>query len=138
MNLPQTITKRINELGSLTQLYLSGKVPQPGQNPYAKGPLKKSLKISYFINGDSIGYKFSYLDYGVYTNLGTKQYNTIKYGSLQSSPFNLPPFRGYVKGRGGIQPQYWTSMAQAGLLKKFKDDIKSDIKSYLKKTLGKK
>lgn len=137
MNLPQTITKRINELGALTQLYLSGKVPQPGQNPYATGRLQRSLKISYFVNSDSIGYKFSYLDYGVYTNLGTKQYNEIKYGSIKSSPFNLPPFRGYVKGSGGIRPQYWTSMTEAGLLKKFKDDIKNDLKSYIKKQLKK-
>lgn len=138
MNLPQSITKRINELGALTKLYLSGKVPQPGQNPYAKGPLKKSLNISYFIKDDTIGFKFSYLDYGVYTNLGTGRYNQIKYGSEKSSPFNLPPFRGYKRGRGGIQPQYWTSMAEAGLLKKFREDIKNDLRSYLKKTLRKK
>lgn len=135
MNLPQSITKRVNELGSLTLLYLSGKVPQPGQNPYAKGPLKKSLKVSFYVRGNTIGYSFGYLDYGVYTNLGTYQYNTVKYGSPESSPYKLPPFRGYKKGQGGIQPQYWMSLGQAKLLSKFRQDIQDDLRSYIKKKM---
>jgi len=135
--LPERIQKKVNELGALTHAFLSNQVPQPGQNPYATGVLKRSLKVSYFRSGESIGWRFSYLDYGAYTNLGTKQYNKIKFGSKKANPWELPPFRGYVKGEGGIQAQYWMTLSETTLLKKFKEDIKDEIKSYLKKKMKK-
>lgn len=131
MPLLDKITKRFNELGARTQaiLYL--------QVPVDTGRLKRSIKVKYQRSNDSVSYSFGYLDYGVYVNLGTKQYNTIKWGSKQSIPFDLPPFRGYRKGKGGIQPQYWLSLSEAVGIKDFKESIKNDIKEYIKNSIKK-
>lgn len=131
MPLIDKLTKRFNELGAATLAMLHLRVPVD------TGRLKRSIKVSYKRSNDSVSYSFGYLDYGVYVNLGTKHYNTIKWGSKESIPFNLPPYRGYRKGNGAIQPQYWLSLSQDLAIKRFKQGIIDDIKSYVKSTIKK-
>jgi hypothetical protein len=131
MPLLDKLTKRLNELGAATQAMLYLRVPVD------TGRLKRSIKVSYKRSNDSVSYSFGYLHYGVYVNLGTKQYNTIKWGSKESIPFNLPAYRGYRKGNGGIQPQYWLSLSQDLAIKRFKQGIIDDIKEYVKSTIKK-
>jgi len=131
MKLKEQIQKRLNELGARTQAYLYLQVPVD------TGKLKRSLKVQYFLKPNSMGYSFKYLDYGVYTNLGTGRHYNIKWGTKESIPYNLPPFIGYRsgKGTGGIRPQYWLSLSGAVGLEDFRKTLLSDIKEYTKKKL---
>ena len=73
-----------------------------------------------------------YFQYGVYTNLGTGDYNTVKFGTRNSSPFRLPQFQGYQKGSYGIQPQYWTSMGGQARANRLREQILSDMKDEVR------
>jgi hypothetical protein len=72
------------------------------QVPVKTGVLKNSIKV--YVQNQDIN--IEYADYGVYTNYGTGPYYNGRYG------LGNPPgkFKGYKKGKGGIQAQDWTSI----------------------------
>ena len=82
-------------------------VPQRGRNPFATGALADSLRFNWVKN--SMGQwelTVDYLEYGKYTNWGTRNYNSYRDAGF----FGMPEFRGYREGKGGIRPQYWLSL----------------------------
>jgi len=128
----QRIKKRLDELKDEMERVIRTQVPQPGQNPYATGALKNSITVTVGTKGSDFTVKVGYLSYGVYTNLGTGQYNTVKFGTKNSSPFRLAGFEGYRKGSYGIQPQYWTSMGGAARAQRLREQILADMKDEIK------
>ncbi len=128
----QRIKKRLEELADEMRTVIKTQVPQPGQNPYATGALKNSLTVAVGIKGGDFTVKVGYLSYGVYTNLGTGDYNTVKFGTRNSSPFRLPDHEGYRKGSFGIQPQYWTSMGGQSRANRLREQILSDMKDEVR------
>jgi hypothetical protein len=72
------------------------------QVPVRTGVLKNSIKV--YVENQDIN--IEYADYGAYTNYGTGPYYNGRYG------LGNPPgtFKGYKKGRGGIQAQDWSSI----------------------------
>lgn len=85
---------------------LQTNVPAPGKNPFSTGSLKTSLKYSVQMINGSWRLSFGWHKYGSFVSYGTGSYATPK----QSSLFGLPQPRGYSRGVGGIQPQFWTSL----------------------------
>jgi len=77
------------------------------QVPVDTGDLDRSLQARVVKKDNVFQIQFSYLEYGVFTNLGTPPYFGL---TSDKSMFGLPPFKGYRKGIGGIQPQYWKSL----------------------------
>jgi hypothetical protein len=72
------------------------------QVPVKTGELKQSIKV--YVQGMSVN--IDYAGYGVYTNYGTGPYYNGRYGQGQIAG----TFKGYQKGKGGIQAQNWTSL----------------------------
>ena len=128
----QRIKKRLDDLREEMERIILTQVPQPGQNPYATGALKSSVSVKVGMKGQDFTVKVGYFQYGVYTNLGTGDYNNVKFGTRNSSPFRLPPFAGYQKGTFGIQPQYWTSMGGRDRANRLKDEILSDMRDEVR------
>ncbi len=126
------IKKRLDELRDEMERVIKTQIPQPGQNPYATGALASSLDVKVGTKGGDFTVKVGYFAYGVYTNLGTGDYNTIKFGTRNSSPFRLSEFRGYQKGSYGIQPQYWTSMGGQARANRLREQILSDMKDEVR------
>lgn len=114
------------------------------QAPVRTGSLRDSIDIRVVKTADGWSVTRSYLAYGVYTNLGTGDYNTVKYGTKQSNPFFLPswePAPGV--GVGGIKPRYWESMrsmvSETNTLKKnLLRDLGAEVSNRMKATLKKK
>ena len=75
------------------------------QVPVRSGRLRDSISVKVVDNAIQIGYE----KYGVYTNYGTGRYYKGGYGDA------LDPgkYKSYRKGKGGIRPQYWSSMSDA-------------------------
>ena len=128
----QRIKKNLDTLSNQIQTTIMSQVPQPGQNPYATGALKNSVSVKVGTKGGNFTLNVGYLSYGVYTNLGTGDYNTVKFGTRNSSPFRLPNYEGYRKGSYGIQPQYWTSMGGQERINRLKEQILTDMKKEIK------
>ena len=128
----QRIKKRLDSLQNEIERVILSQIPQPGQNPYATGALKNSLTVRVGTRGGNFTLNVGYFAYGVYTNLGTRDYNTIGFGTKNSSPFRLPTFEGYRKGTYGIQPQYWTSMGGQDRANRLREQILSDMKDEVR------
>lgn len=128
----QRIKKRLDSLQNEIERVILSQVPQPGQNPYATGALKRSVSVKVGTKGGDFTLNVGYFSYGVYTNLGTGDYNTVKFGTRNSSPFRLPNYEGYRRGSFGIQPQYWTSMGGQARANRLKEQILTDMKDEIK------
>jgi hypothetical protein len=127
------IFNRLRELRDEMELTILKQVPQPGQNPYATGALKSSLTVKVEKQGGGdFAIRVGYLRYGIFTNLGTRDYNVVKFGSRGSGAFDLPVFRGYQRGTYGVQPQYWTSMGGAARSQRLKRQLLADMKDEIK------
>jgi len=86
-------------------------VPQRGKNPYATGKLARSLSFGWSKGADGTwGLTVDYLDYGKYTNFGTREYNAYSSDRGQNNFFGMQDFAGYRKGKKGIRPQWWLSL----------------------------
>lgn len=82
-------------------------VPQRGRNPYATGRLASSLEFRWEKGANNEwALEVDYLDYGKYTNFGTREYNSYR----DQSFFGMGEWRGYRRGQGGIRPQFWLSL----------------------------
>ena len=88
-------------------------IPRPANrpsNPFATGKLARSLQFTWEKNGDGVyELSISYLDYGKYTQFGTRSYYD---GAAREAGFFGRDFTGYSKGRRGIRPQYWLNLRQ--------------------------
>lgn len=78
------------------------------QVPIDSGSLRDSIEVEVLPAEDGMGIEFILidLDYGKYTDFGTGPY----YNEPVVSPM-VDMFRGYHRGEGGIQPQYWSSIS---------------------------
>ena len=109
-------------------------VPQPGQNPYATGRLKGSLRL--YVRKDRT-ISIAYFKYGVYTDLGT--YDN-RFSDASVSPFGLPDYVGYNSNTTkGIAPQFWGSFnteAGRGALRTFEENLAIRFENYVTELLG--
>lgn len=128
----QRIKKRLDDLRGEIERVILSQVPQPGKNPYATGALKSSVTVKVGTKGGNFSLNVGYFAYGVYTNLGTGKYNTVKFGTKNSSPFRLPGYEGYRRGSFGIQPQYWTSMGGQARANRLRDELLADMKDEVR------
>jgi hypothetical protein len=90
------------------------------QAPKDTGALRSSVKVKLTRTGDlEKGFTFTYttefLKYGIYTDLGTGNY-----GVSETQRGNWNPKPG--KGKGGIKPRFWLSLADS-----IKDPILQDL-----------
>jgi hypothetical protein len=102
----------LNDIATeILQIYRQ-QVPSPSNNPdptrlKRTGRLRSSLSYR-ILNNNTVS--FYYLRYGVYVDFGTG--SLFNQGAANTTnPFGLPAYREYSRGFGGIQPQYWTSLA---------------------------
>lgn len=73
------------------------------QAPVATGALKRSIKVKAYYNRDGVQFRSGYLNYGVFTDLGTGRYYR---GEQPNKRWRGNP----GKGKGGIKPRYWTNL----------------------------
>lgn len=77
-------------------------------NPYATGKLARSLQFTWEKDADGVyQLNVNYLDYGKYTQFGTRGYND---SAAREAGFFGRDFRGYSRGNKGIRPQYWLNL----------------------------
>ena len=102
------IEKGLRRLGDRIIAILKLQAPQPPRsrygNPYATGRLRDSIRAT-VRNQNSLS--ISYNRYGIYTDFGSGQ-NRVQ----ATGPFGMPARQNYQLGRGGIRPQYWTTLTQ--------------------------
>tara|TARA_R110000772_G_scaffold261080_1_gene379368 strand:+ start:59 stop:505 length:447 start_codon:yes stop_codon:yes gene_type:complete len=112
-NLDKEIKKTMEEIANMMRSDIMRQVPQPGQNPYATGALKRNVKVFTNKNRDGdIDIIISYPTYGGYTNYGTRD-ESNRNNELAKPYFIRDAFAGYSKGGiRGIKPQNWLSLSQ--------------------------
>ena len=138
MSLDTDIQKNLREYAKRMQSLLKE------QAPVRTGDLQRSIQVTVEKTQKGFAITRSFLFYGVFTNLGTGDYYTIKYGTRQANPFFLPswdPNPG--KGSYGIKPRYWESVrALAPATGRLKQElllaVKKEAKNKLKAALKKK
>lgn len=83
-------------------------IPAPRNgNPYATGRLSSSFNFTWQkVNGEW-SLVANYDDHGKFTQFGTRAYLD---NAARTAGFFGREFRGYVRGQGGIRPQYWLSL----------------------------
>lgn len=76
------------------------------QSPVDTGALKQSIRVRAFVGGDwdSVRFEIDYKSYGRFTDLGTGPYYR---GEEPEAKWRSRRGR---KGKGGIQPRYWTNL----------------------------
>jgi hypothetical protein len=86
-------------------------IPRPGNrpaNPYATGKLARSLQFIWEKDKEGVyNLEVKYLDYGKYTQFGTRRYYD---SDARTVGFFGREFRGYNRGIGGVRPQYWLNL----------------------------
>ena len=142
MSLENAIRQRLVTYALRMEEVLKAQAPVRQPEPPG-GSLKNSIKINVVKTADGWRITRSYNAYGVYTNLGTKPYNDVKYGTKQSNPFFLPAWNPAPgKGIGGIQPRYWESLrsmvSETNTLKKdLIRDLGAEVSNRMKAKLKK-
>jgi hypothetical protein len=121
----------MEELASAMQSIIDKQVPQTGntpENPYATNKLRDSVKVGFMVRNGNLIITTRYNAYGVWTNIGTGQNSQASQYGIRPNPFGLPPFVGYSPGKGGINPQYWTSMGGKTRVNRLKEDLLQDLR----------
>ena len=89
------------------------------QAPVDTGKLKNSIKVRAVANKDGFQLVSSYLDYGIFTDSGTKRYHRPS----ETAPWNRKP----GKGKGGIKPRYWTNVQDDATVRRVSNIIAKEI-----------
>lgn len=112
--------------------------PQPGQNPYATGSLRDSIRVTAYSRGvDNWTIAATYNDYGNYVAFGTgRHYNAAAFAQRENF-FEIPSPQRYKYLGNGIRPQYWLSLSrkEREYTKLINDAIQLDLQSFVTSTI---
>lgn len=95
------------------------------------GELKASVDVKVYQNERGVQFKSSFLEYGKFTDEGTKPYYK---GEQPNKKWNPKP----GPGKKGIKPRYWTHLDKATLQQISKLIAKETTKQLAKAITGKK
>jgi len=95
------------------------------------GALKASIDVKVYQNDRGVQFKSSYLEYGKFTDEGTRPYYK---GSQPTKKWNPKP----GPGKKGIRPRYWTHLDKATLQQISKLIAKETVKQIAKAITNKK
>lgn len=128
----------MRDIARKIQRDLQDQAPQPGQNPYATGALKNSIRVTSYRRGkQDWTIQATYLPYGNYVAFGTGRHADTAAYARRENFFEIPAPQRYKYLGNGIRPQYWLSLSrkEQEYRRMISDAIQLDLEKFVTSTI---
>lgn len=128
----------MRQIAGKIQRDLQAQAPQPGQNPYATGALRSSIRVTEFRRGaQEWTIAATYNDYGNYVAFGTGRHADRTAFANRENFFEIPQPQRYKYVGNGIRPQYWLSLSRKEneYRKLISDALQLDLENFVSSTI---